>query len=264
MRCGVRSSAVAAVRRWAKQHTRPVVDGTRLQPGQLANPQYYWETQYVAGSAADEWFMGAEEAAESTVDALGECLRGAACRARPLQVLNLGCGTSRMGHALADALATRHGLEARVMNVDYSPAAIRVASAASAHDHRQHYRVWDASAGTPPPALPAQPQPARYHLVVDKGTMDALLFAGEDRLVSYCATLHDCLLPWGDATSCDAGAPLFVHFSDDEARGELLEAAFPGARSWRVECSELELESATGWSTFRYVVSHRAGELVSE
>ena len=259
MRCGVRSSAIAALRRWAERHTRPVVDGSGFQSRQIGDQQY-WNSQYVVGSAADEWFIGAEEAAKSTIDVLvGAHLQDAINRQqRPLRVLNLGCGTSRLGDALANALTMQLGLDACVMNVDYSPAAIQTAGEASSHDRRQHHRVWDATAGTSPPALPAQPQPA-YDLLVDKGTLDALLFAGQERLVSYCAALHECLLTRGGAAACDV-SPLFVHFTDDESRGELLEAAFPGADSWRVDCSELELESdaAAGWSTFRFTVSHPA------
>ena len=138
MLCGVRSSALAAVRRWARNPTPPqtlCASKNDLQPS--------WEQQYEQRTAQDEWFLGAEAAASFTVDAFHAHMKGQ----RPpvdISVLNLGCGTSRLGHALADALEAQHGIGAHVMNVDYSPAAIQQARAsADSRCGRQQYCVWD-------------------------------------------------------------------------------------------------------------------------
>ena len=82
-----------------------------------------------------------------------------------------------------------------------------------------------------------------YDLLVDKGTLDVLLYTGPERVVAYCAALHACLLP-----SDEPGwlAPLFVHYSDDESRSELLDAAFPAAAGWRVACSHVD-DSHSDW-----------------
>ena len=174
-------------------------------------------------------------------------------------MLNLGCGTSRLGQALADTLSARRAIGAvEVMNVDYSVAAIRAAGSLGAHDERQHFHVWDVTAGRPPPQLSGSPPTSWpvYDLLVDKGTLDVLIFTGPEHVVAYCSALRACLLP-----SVGERIPLFVHFSDDESRGELLEAAFPArpcgggaVPGWRVESTQLESEADAGWDTYRFLV----------
>ena len=82
--------------------------------------------------------------------------------------------------------------------------------------------MWDVTEGSAPPWLAGCAR-RPYDLLVDKGTLDVLLYTGPERVVAYCAALHACLLP-----SDEPGwlAPLFVHYSDDESRSELLDAAF--------------------------------------
>jgi|Transcript_85705 SAM-dependent methyltransferase len=244
MLCGVRSSALAAVRRWARQPTL-----AQAHCGSENSLQPSWDQQYEQGTAQDEWFLGAEVAAELTVDAFHGHVQGQ----KPsvdISVLNLGCGTSRLGQSIASSLAAQHGISAHVMNVDYSPAAIRAASASP--NGRQHYCVWDVTDGSAPPRLPGS---RGYDLLVDKGTMDVLLYTGPERVVAYSAALRACLLPSNEARL----APLFVHYSDDESRVELLEAAFPAAAGWRVDCSHVDSESA--WGTYRLQVC--AGTIAS-
>ena len=62
-------------------------------------------------------------------------------------------------------------------------------------------------------------------------------------------------------------APLFVHYSDDESRSELLDAAFPAAAGWRVACShvddshsdwEAQAAPVAGWGAYRLQVCAHA------
>ena len=61
-------------------------------------------------------------------------------------------------------------------------------------------------------------------------------FAGEDTLLGYLAVVRRCLL----ARSLESSTPpLLAHFTDEADLGELLAAAFPIERGWRLACVQL-------------------------
>ena len=238
----------AAVHRWAATHAHVGKFGEHT----------YWNDNYISGRAANEWFLEAHAAATSACDALDAHGRNTGSAPR---LLHLGCGISSLGAAMCDELSSRHGLQAKVMNVDYCAAAIDSAALAGAGDARQQWRVWDATDASGPPSLSEVDAP--YDLLLDKGTLDALQFAGPSPLVAYFSSLRRCLL----AESAGAQvSPLLVHFSQEapEARGELLECAFPSHERWHVSCQEVApsddetAEADEPWRYFRYTVSQRS------
>jgi hypothetical protein len=134
-----------------------------------------------------------------------------------------------------------------VHNVDISEEALLELEQAQAQlpgALKQRYARWDASAGLKPEAGP-------YDLVLDKGTLDALQFAGAEPLVSFFESLRPAL---------EAGA-LMVHWTNEEpeSRFELLNAAFPRTQGWRVSWATEEAPdgpaSPSDWAFYRYVVA---------
>ena len=183
----------------------------------------YWQGAYASGRAAREWFLSANAAAVATAQAV--------CWGRePMNVLHLGCGASVLGVELCSALECR-----AVLNVDYSSealAACRANQAARPGSDRQHYALWNAADGVLPPGGP-------WDLLVDKGTLDAVAFAGGEQLLGYFATVREALLVRRKA--------LWVHYSDEPpegSRGDLLRAAFPESR-WRVSSTAVDEADAT-------------------
>ena len=207
----------AAVSRW---HRASGGAGAGARFGDKA----FWQQSYEAKRAAREWFVGAETAAAGAA---------AACEAHGVaaspRVLHAGCGVSRLGESFARAVPG-----AAVVNADASAAALAQLEAAT-RGAAQRFRAWDAfAAAAPPPGAP-------YDVVLDKGTLDAAIFAGEAALVNYCAALRL------------ADFAVLCHWSDEppEVRGELLRAAFPEAAvSWAAVD-----DGDAAWDYFAYVVA---------
>jgi hypothetical protein len=259
MRCGVRSKAIAAVARWARSNAPKPQPIGHYSSGHTVCSPFFWEAQYTSTATRPikDWFLHSRDAAVAAADAFCEHLRG---RQPPehVHVLNLGCGISRLGQEVEVALAMQLGSKASVMNVDYSPASIAAAAREAIGDRAQHHVVWDATDGSSPPSLPGSSD-SQYELIVDKGTLDVFIYSSAERLVLYCASLRSCLLR-NEGNGAVGLAPLYVHFSDDESHGELLEAAFP-PDEWSVSGGEIDLESERdlAWTggTYRFTVSAR-------
>lgn len=271
----------AAVRRW--DETYRVVTGGHI--GDRFGKHAFWETSYRRGTAPSEWFLSAETAAAATLHAYRAHVRQ---REPPsLSAINLGCGTSHLGSELIatfDAAATVPTLR-KVCNVDYSAAALETLEAAqsdplppeslqrdatqAAAVPRQTYRLWDVTAAV------ADDPTSEFDLLVDKGTLDAVAFAGGESLVGYLRYLRLALRPRGPGPP-----PLLVHFSDEppEVREELLRAAFPpepveqeGGGRWHVAACAVDegggeggtrkgsLESLFEWTYYRYCVTWDEG-----
>lgn len=236
----------------------------------------WWDGQYAAGTAAQEWFLSSQTAAESAADLWRAHLaRHRGSCSTSLRVLHVGCGTSALGAHVAEALVARGGASGvRVMNVDYSEAAVSEAQQAAGHrtpglaHGEQRWHVWDATQDGPPPPIEEVPVGAGtppYDLVLDKGTLDALLFQEGTALEAYLASLRGLLHGrHGSEGAADARPPsrpppLLAHFSDEppDVRGALLAAAFPVDEGWLVECAEVapvddDLEGRH--ACFRYAV----------
>lgn len=121
--------------------------------------------------------------------------------------------------------------------------------------------MWDATSGEKPPSFDnnVSPGPPEYHLLVDKGTIDAVCFSSSDQLIAYLCTVRECLT---HRFSDGSVPPLLVHFTDDppEVRSELLEAAFPSTDSlrWKISCAmvedSLDIDDHQGHEYYRYTV----------
>lgn len=116
----MRSSAIAALRRWGlSAHQAQGVLHTRQ--GTVCSPSF-WEDRYAASTADGEWFLSAEDAAESAAGALTTHMRERHALQR-VGVLNLGCGISRFGHELANAEV---GVRCEIVNLHRSKQALQL------------------------------------------------------------------------------------------------------------------------------------------
>ena len=139
--------------------------------------------------------------------------------------------------ALADAFGPRL---ARVVNTDFSAAALATLEAELAGRAEQEYLLSDMSSEGC--ALP------QADLVVDKGTLDAVVFAGAPSTANFLCAVRDCMAP---------GA-VYVHFTEEppDYRTEVIEAAFDAER-WRIATATVEDDDSVPNTYFRYSVWRR-------
>ena len=85
-------------------------------------------------------------------------------------------------------------------------------------------------------------------LVVDKGTLDAVVFAGAPSTANFLCAVRDCMAP---------GA-VYVHFTEEppDYRTEVIEAAFDAER-WRIAAATVEDDDSVPNTYFRYSVWRR-------
>ena len=247
------TSWAAAVRDWDASHIN-----RDPHPTFSFGEHSFWESRYKSGRAPKDWFLDAQTAAESTVDAFMALSAARWQRSAPVRILHLGCGTSNLGGAVCDALDVQ-GCEAHVTNVDYSASAIEEMTRVMS-DARQCWVEWDVAAAPPSTSqgMDDREIPSSWDLLLDKGTLDAVAFCSTDKLVGYLTSIRHCLR----SHSCNqpgSSPPLFVHFSDEppELRRQLLAAAFP---EWSISVTTVEVDSldnvhtASSFEYFRYVV----------
>ncbi|KAJ1449494.1 hypothetical protein M885DRAFT_535387 [Pelagophyceae sp. CCMP2097] len=228
-----------AVRLWHLEHLGKTAS-------HFGKPEF-WREAYAAGKAAKEWFVEAATAADGAVDVYSA---QRPVKKRNLQVLHVGCGISTLGSEVVSAFERSHAAPSisEVHNVDVSEEALGQLEQAQAllpGASQQRYALWDASSGKAPEGGP-------FDLVLDKGALDALQFAGAESLIAFFAALRPLL---------QDGACM-VHWSDEEpeSRFELLKAAFPRSESFRVSWSLEEAPDGprlcSDLDFYRYVVSH--------
>lgn len=201
-------------------------------PGRFGE-QAYWEGRYRSeASGPTEWFLSAEKTAKSAALAYG---RHSGAVKRP-RVLHVGCGLSQVGSEIAKIIDCDD-----VLNVDCSLAALRKLEEAVPW---QRYRLWDAA---------TDPAFESFDLILDKGTLDALQFAGSDPVVNYVGALRHWLQSGG----------LYCHWSDDapEMKMDLLRSAFPDTDGFHVTFTtedDDDDDTTTSffhqWTYYRYLI----------
>mmetsp|Transcript_26 Transcript_26/g.47 ORF Transcript_26/g.47 Transcript_26/m.47 type:complete len:129 (-) Transcript_26:80-466(-) len=124
--------------------------------------------------------------------------------------------------------------------------------------HQQYY-CWDATQSTC-----IGNNIHDFHLLLDKGTLDALQFAGSDPLNNYFTTIRSCI-----SRNLNLN-PMYLHWSDDdpEMKMDLLTAAFPSSLGWHISCSQEEIyddDTTTSknilfdWTYYRYTITNEDG-----
>ena len=223
------AAVTTLLRRWHARHAaaHPLPLGTHA----------YWQQAYAAtdrGRAPSEWFLEAAAAADEVRTA--HRLHGSG-ETGALRALHVGCGTSHLGAALADTFGPRL---ARVVNTDFSAAALATLEAELDGRAEQEYLLSDMSSEGC--ALP------QADLVVDKGTLDAVVFAGAPSTANFLCAVRDCMAP---------GA-VYVHFTEEppDYRTEVIEAAFDAER-WRIATATVEDDDSVPNTYFRYSVWRR-------
>ena len=197
----------------------------------------YWKHFYQRRDQAThfEWFVGDELASSLVTEVLQRRGMGPSTGCR---VLHVGCGTSKLGGSLAAAGAV-------VTHVDYDATAVEraryFAEVASQTLGSQEWLVGDVR------DLKRPEWSGAFDAVVDKGTMDALLFADRDERVGSAAEfgleIARVLSPCGG---------IYVQLSDaaPEVRVDELAEALPA--SFQVVWSASENEE-DGRELFVYV-----------
>jgi SAM-dependent methyltransferase len=170
----------------------------------------YWDSYYAGKQAPFEWYF---KSSRALLHALGRHGRGARC-------LEIGCGTSALGHALE-----AEGFD--VQYCDFSETAIdfwrrRLGPAANARYHVADVRALPFGRGS-------------FAVGVEKGCLDALAFGTDARqptaqLARALDEIRRVLQPGGTLYSFSTDPP--------ELRLELLRDA--GGPDWRTTWRELE------------------------
>lgn len=226
---------------WSPVLTEATGERSRSRFGELS----FWEEFYLRKKRADgapqlganadgsfEWFLDPAEVVDECVRELDSC---------PVDgpILHVGCGTSTLGVAVA-RISQRD-----VVNVDNSSEAVRAmneAAAAGLYDIVGAESTWVEHDCT---ALPDEWR-NRFAIVVDKGTLDALLFAGEGAAQRLCEETDRVLRPGGKL--------LFITDDPPEQRLEVLHACLPHFQhSFRAMDDVRE-----DWSYYLYTSARRA------
>ena len=205
----------------------------------------YWKLFYQRRHKAThfEWFMPDKLAASVVAGALQRhgLSPSAGCR-----VLHVGCGTSLLGGSLAAAGAS-------VTHIDYDATAVDrarlLAETAPATLGAQVWRVCDVRETGP------SEWGGAFDAVVDKGTMDALLFADRDdragSAADFGAEIARVLRP-------RRGVYLQLSDAPPEVRVEELAAALPS--TFRVVWQSIEDEEEAGERELFMYTAHDASE----
>ncbi|KAL7418997.1 hypothetical protein Q5752_006681 [Cryptotrichosporon argae] len=153
--------------------------------------QEYWEKRYTTepeGTSFD-WFLSPEY-----------LLSFFAAVDKSARILMLGCGNSRLGEVMYDAGWTN------IVNLDYSPAVIAQMRARHAGRPHMEWRVMD---------VLALEYGEEFDVVVDKGTMDAMLTTKGDPWNPPAADIATCTREVDEAVRVLRKRPgsLFVYFT---------------------------------------------------
>lgn len=155
--------------------------------------QEYWHARFVTETSF-EWlatsaqFMRILEADADFSRALGRP------SSSPARVLHVGSGTSDLHNHLRAAGFSQ------VLNVDYEPLAVergRQLEEARFGDVRMGYAVADATRLDADLGIDAAEEGAKFDLVVDKSTVDAVACGGDEALLGMCRAVRRCLAPGG-------------------------------------------------------------------
>ena len=217
---------------------RPV---SRLAPARTrAHVHAFGSPEYWTGFYADprherfEWFVDAERALA--------LVRPRLRALRADRVLHVGAGTSALGPALAaDGVG-------EVVNLDADADACRLAEGAwrARGGARARACSWHAGDARDLPARWS----GRFDAAVDKGTTDALVFAGGGDAARALREIGRCLRPGGELWMITDDPP--------EDRVELLRDSLP---QWAVSFTEVsgEAAGADSWQYYLYTAQKPPG-----
>ena len=180
-------------------------------PRDLSSPTF-WNNFYNtrADNEPFEWFLSAA--------AVGKTVLQSSQPERLKNILHVGAGTSEVGPWLQNNSSSIN----TVVNVDFDQLSCELMA------KRFPYQTWECC------ALGSKEQPQHWNkafdLVLDKGTLDAVLFGGLEPTIEYTVGINKALK--------DDGMMLQLTDESPETRHEFLALAFPPS-DWNISCSTI-------------------------
>jgi len=181
-------------------------------PRDLSSPTF-WNNFYntKADNEPFEWFLSAATVGETVLQSTSQ-------PERLNDILHVGAGTSEVGPWMQNNSSSIN----TVVNVDFDPLSCELMA------KRFPYQTWECC------ALGSKEQPKKWNkafdLVLDKGTLDAVLFGGLEPTIEYTVGIEKALK--------DDGMMLQLTDESPETRHEFLALAFPPS-AWNISCSTI-------------------------
>lgn len=191
-------------------------------PSKFAEPSF-WDDKYRAGRAPSEWFAEVDE----VLDTIEREVRhnDNLARLSELKCLHIGCGLSELGLRVAKAFDHVH-----VTNVDVSEAAVHQLEKVAKTKYEQN--VLARSVFMQDDIFASKIEDSSVDLCIDKGTLDAVEFGGDDMTHDFLRQVHRMLKP--------GGMYLQISTIDPGVRDAVTLADIPWARkSWSPAYEEL-------------------------
>ncbi|GBG33347.1 Methyltransferase-like protein 13 [Hondaea fermentalgiana] len=176
----------------AHEHARRVARAARSRGLSSSTRDFgspaFWDAKYRSGRAPREWFAGADGVVGAVEAALRQepglsVLESVAC-------LHVGCGLSELGFRTAQLFPHVH-----VTNVDTSAAAVEGLQSQGAAKYEPE--VLARSKFVQDDVLDSKLASETFDLCIDKGTLDAVEFAGDAEVGRFLQGIHRLLRPGG-------------------------------------------------------------------
>jgi len=147
-------------------------------------------------------------------------------------ILHVGCGTSELGTILK-----QHYPTSKVINIDYDHICIDIMQRKHPHDIYIQYDIGEEKGND------TRISKEKFDLVVDKGTLDAVVFGGLEPTVEFLGGIEQLL-------STPNGT--LIQYTDDppEYRQELLKCFFTTEEGWNVSVRTILEDGSETASSF--------------